>query len=434
LDDLQPRHSDLPAIDSIRTGPPLSVAFVSPGWPPDGFANGVIPYIDKIAGELRRQGHRATILANYVIGEVDGLKVRDVRPARVPGNPLIRRVDQLVYRLSTDMGLRRQFVRSVVKECRRLIDEQGLQLLEMEEAFGMAYWVRKELPIPVIVRLHGPWFLNGPQQGKADDAEFRAKVRAERRAIAAADSITSPSLDVLERTRAYYGLALEGALVIPPPTAMVPEAHRWRPDGGDPNLVLFVGRFDLHKGGDLIIKAFAEVARRRPGARLRFVGPDRGVMVEGDQRLGIEAYIRREAPAAADRIEYLGQLPSGELGRLRREARVSVVCSRYETFGLTLTEAITTGCPTVATRAGAFLEIIQDGVNGLFCAPEDPLDLAEKICALLGDEDLATRLSRRAALDGERRFEAGSLALELSDHYRKVIEAGRRPGRGVPPR
>ena len=147
-----------------------------------------------------------------------------------------------------------------------------------------------------------------------------------------------------------------------------------------------MGRFDLHKGGDLIIKAFAEVARRRPKARLRFVGPDRGVIDEAGQTVGIEAFIREHAPEAADRIEYRGQLPSRDLAQQRREARLTVVCSRYETFGLTLTEAITFGCPTVATRSGAFPEIIQDGINGLFCAPENPLDLADKIVMLLDDE------------------------------------------------
>ncbi len=215
---------------------------------------------------------------------------------------------------------------------------------------------------------------------------------------------------------------------------MVPIEHRWGLAGSEPETILFIGRFDLHKGGDVMIRAFAEVARRRPDARLRFVGPDNGLVDETGQRMGIEAYIRREAAAAADRIEYLGQQPGRELGRLRREARVTVVCSRYETFGLTLTEAITSGCPTVATRAGAFLEIIEDGVNGLFCAPEDPLDLAEKICILLGDEALAVRLGRRAALDGERRYDPGALAREVSDHYRRVIAAGRRPARGALPR
>ena len=423
---LIPEH---PTGGETRGQPPLSVAFFSPGWPPDAISNGVIPYVDKIAGAMRRQGHRATILTNNVVGEVDGVKVRDIRPDFVSSNPFSRRVDQLTFRMSTVLGLRRQAVRAVVQHCRWLIEHQGLQLLEMEEAFGLPYWVRRKLKIPVVVRLHGPQFLNGAFGPKLHP-DVRAYIRAERWAIAGADSVTSPSLDTLERTRAYYGLDLKGALVIPPPTDMVPEVDRWSLQGSDPNLILFVGRFDLHKGGDLMIKAFAEVARRRPDARLNFVGPDRGLSDEAGNHVGIEDYIRREAPAASGRIHYLGRLPNSELGGLRREARVTVACSRYETFGLTLSEAITRGCPIVASRTGAFPELLQDGVNGLLCAPEDPIDLADKICLLLEDEDLAARSGRRASLDGAARYEAGALARELSDHYRKVIEAHGHAGRG----
>jgi glycosyltransferase involved in cell wall biosynthesis len=95
---------------------------------------------------------------------------------------------------------------------------------------------------------------------------------------------------------------------------------------------------------------------------------------------------------------------------------------------------MTTGCPTVATRAGAFVEIINDGVNGLLCAPADPSDLADKITTLLEDEEQAARLGRQAALDGLRRYEAGGLALEISEHYNRLLRDRIRPARGVLPR
>lgn len=434
MDKPRPMTPNRPAIDSSGNGFPLSLAFVSPAWPPDAFANGVIPYIDKVASELRRQGHQAKILTERTSGEVDESTILDVRPYEASDNLLTRTVDRLAYRFSSMLGARRQYTRALIKKCNWLIDEQGLQLLEMEESFGLAYWVRRKLPIPVVVRLHGPWFLNGSLQGSTNDALFRSRVRAEGLAIAHADLITSPSLDVLERTRAYYGLPLKGAVVFPPPTTMVPEADRWRVADSDPDLVLFVGRFDRHKGGDLMIEAFAEVAKRRPQARLRFVGPDAGFVDETGQRLGIMEYIGRKAPEAANRIEWLGRMPNSELGKLRREARVTVVCSRYETFGLTLTESITTGCPTVATQAGAFPEILQDGVNGLLCVPEDPRDLAEKITTLLSDEARAVRLGRRAGLDGEQRYRADAIVRELSQHYHEVIQARGRPSVGASPR
>jgi len=46
---------------------------------------------------------------------------------------------------------------------------------------------------------------------------------------------------------------------------------------------------------------------------------------------------------------------------------VTIVCSRYETFGTTLVEAMSLGCPVVAADVGGISEIIQHERNGLLC-------------------------------------------------------------------
>ena len=299
----------------------------------------------------------------------------------------------------------------------------------MEEAFGWASWARRKVAIPVVVRLHGPWFLNGPLQGAPDDDTFRRRVREEGESIRTADEVTAPSRDVLERTRSYYGLELEGAAVIPNPMPSVPAERRWRPEGCDPGLVLFVGRFDRHKGGDLMIDAFAEVAREFPGVRLCFVGPDLGVSGGDGVRWGLADYVRDRIPGALEsgRVEWLGQQPSTAVAKLRRRARVTVVCSRYETFGLTATEAMAHGCPLVATRTGALPEVVRDGVDGLLCRPDDPSDLARAIGRLLADPDLAARLGERAAEECGNRYHPAVIAGQLMEHYEEVIT--RRRGR-----
>ena len=164
--------------------------------------------------------------------------------------------------------------------------------------------------------------------------------------------MTAPSLDVLERTRAYYGLPLEHAEVIPNPTRPVPAHERWRADGCEPGTILFVGRFDRHKGGDTIIEAFARVLRAAPGAQLRFAGPDRGLVNDRGRRWGIDAFVDDRLPGAREsgRVRLLGHVPHSRLDDLRRRSAVTVACSRYEVFGLTATEAMAMGC---AGRRGA---------------------------------------------------------------------------------
>ena len=305
----------------------------------------------------------------------------------------------------------------------------------MEESFGWARWLKRDLRIPIVVRLHGPWFLNGPMSTARVDRQFRKRVHDEGEAIRLADAVTSPSQDVLERTRAYYRLPLESAAVIPPPTVIFPADARWRLEDSRPDQILFIGRFDRHKGGDLIIDAFAEVAREFPKARLRMVGTDPGFFDDDGRHWRVAEYIRHRLPDASvsGRVEWMGRLQYSKLPKLRREARVTVVSSRYETFGLTLTEAMALGCPTVATRAGAFPEIIQDGVNGLLCEPEDARDLAARICQVLGDASLAARLGQQAGVDCERRYDGRLITGQVVEVYRRVIDGQGRSGskRGV---
>jgi glycosyltransferase involved in cell wall biosynthesis len=424
-----------PTLDRVTR--PLSVAMVSPAWPSGAFANGIIPYVANIAREMRGFGDTVTVLAQHAKGGVDGVDVRDTSPFERPRSLVNRAVDAICYRVDAELSQRRVIVRALAEECRALIAERGLQLVEIEEFHGWSRWLQRALPIPVVVRLHGPWFVNGPLRGAVEGAEFRRQVREEGRALAEARGITAPSLDVIERTRAYYGLPLEGAEVIPAPTDMIPAGDRWRPEGCDPETVVFVGRFDRHKGGDLVIDAFAEVARRRPEARLRFVGADAGIFVddEGRPRTILEQVaLRFPDEASASRVEWLGGQPSSALPEIRRKGALVVVGSRYETFALTVVEAMAMGCPVVAPRVGGVPEIVEDGVNGLLFEPGNAADMAGKICRLLEDRPLAASLGHRAGLDAERRYDPTAVARRIEANYRRIIEGWDHPGRRGPPR
>jgi glycosyltransferase involved in cell wall biosynthesis len=329
-------------------------------------------------------------------------------------------------RLWPGSASRRQLGRAIRGAATALADGPGIDVLEMEESFGLCGAVAGRVPFPVVARLHGPWFLNGPNNGADPDSEeFRRRVRQEGEALRRVDAITAPSRDVLERTRAYYGMALEGAEVIPNTTPTVPPGRRWRADRSDPEQILFIGRFDLHKGGDTMIDAFALLHRDRPAARLAFVGPDRGLVREG-RRWGLREYVEHRLPGALEdgRIEWLGQRPHAELDDLRRRAAVTVAPSRDENFPMAIIEAMSVGCPLVATRAGGAAEAFEHGSEGLYCDPADPAGLASAISAMLADPATASTMGRRAAERCERRYAPGVVAEQTIGFYRRVL-AGR---------
>ncbi|WP_435011906.1 glycosyltransferase family 4 protein (plasmid) [Tundrisphaera lichenicola] len=422
---------------SAIAGGPLSVAFVCPGWPPNAFANGIIPYVAFVANQMRTDGHSVAILAQAIRGEVDDVDVRDATPFGRRRGLASRTVDSLTYRAAPALAVRRAAVRALAEQCRSLIRTRGLQLVEVEESLGWSRWLQRALPIPVVVRIHGPWFVNGPLRGAVEDEVFRRRVRDEGRALAEARAITSPSLDILERTRAYYQMAMEETEVIPNPASIVPVADRWTPEGCDPETIVFVGRFDRHKGGDLVIDAFAEVARNRPSARLRFAGADAGIFVDDDgQPRSITQHIALRFPdgASADRVEWLGGQPGSAIPGLRRKGAVVVVGSRYDNFPNTVLEAMAMGCPLVAPQIGGIPEMIEDGVNGLLYRVADARDMASKISRLLEDRPLAARLGHQASLDAERRYDPRIIARRTEDFFRSVIGSSERTGEKGRPR
>ncbi len=411
----------------------LSLALVSPGWPPDAYANGIITVVSGLAQQMRRIGHAVTVIADRGTEDPGG-EVQVVQPLRRSGQFAVRMLDKIARDLSPATGERRQVVRSYTSAIRGLIAEGGLQLVDMEESFGYSRWLQGELAIPVAVRLHGPWFLNA--HGVARDDSYRARVRAEGLAIRDAFALSSPSADVLDRTRAMYGLELPRARIIPNSVEIVPDDLRWSADAADRDEILFIGRFDRHKGGDVMIDAFAELARRRPNLRLRFVGPDRGLVDDAGRRWSIGDYMadRLNDVVEPSRCAWMGQQLNNELPKLRRGAGIVVIPSRYETFGVTVLEAMMSGCPLVASRAGGIPEIVDDGINGLLVEPGRHDELAARLETLLDDRDLAARLGHQAAVDSRRRFSPEVVALAFEAYYREAIDAfGRRRG-GTRPR
>lgn len=399
------------------------VAFVAPGWPRQRFPNGIVTYTTHMRAELRRQGIRTFVLSHQMDGPTEDDDIVFLQNPEIRRNILDKCADRVGFVLAPRFTMAWRTTSAIVREVRRLQLESGLDLVQMEESFGWPRFVVPRSPVPVVVRLHGPWFLAGAALGLADRPDFADRVRREGRAIAMAAGVSTASRAVLDQVREHYGLPLENAVVIPNAIASVAEADRWSPSGCDPDRILFIGRFDRIKGADIVIEAFQRLLRTRPQSRLTLVGPDRGLLDDAGQRHQIKPFIESRLPGALSdgRIEWLDFQPSDRLSALRHRAGVTVIASRYETFPNTLLEAMVMGCPVVASAAGGVGEILQHEHNGLTCRIGDPEDMAHALSRLLENPELAARLGRQAGEDCNRRFNPTSIAAETAAFHQDVI-------------
>ncbi len=117
---------------------------------------------------------------------------------------------------------------------------------------------------------------------------------------------------------------------------------------GDRPFILSVSQQYPHKRLDLLIRAFAKLARRDPDVALVLTGrPAPGLLDAARGELDAEA---------AARIHFAGFVSDAELGQLYRKAAVFALPSVYEGFGMPAVEALSFGTPALLADSTAVPE------------------------------------------------------------------------------
>jgi glycosyltransferase involved in cell wall biosynthesis len=397
-------------LDAPTTADPatarLRIGLVTPAWPGTGTPNGMATAVAHLAAGLEALGHEVTIIAHHVDGPHDHPRL--VELPKLP-MPLVHR---LLFRAFPQHIVRQSVIRSLAAAARQAIERHGIQVLMTDENRGWAGPVRRRLPIPVVVTLHGPEWLHRATPGAQKTRSSALWERWEASGLRGVDGIIAPSRDVRDRTDKEWGLpdlpcAVIGNPVDPGPLTAVAAQT------ADPRL-LFIGRFDWIKGGDVVIEAFAKIAAAHPVCRLTFVGPDIGIEQANGPRLTLPLALSRLPEATRARIDILGPKTRDEIVQLRKAHPVAIMASRYETFGVALIEAMVAGAAVVSTRVGGCSEIVKDGETGLLVPPDDPDALATACLRLLNDPALAVRLGAAARADASARFAPEVVAQDVA--------------------
>jgi phosphatidyl-myo-inositol alpha-mannosyltransferase len=158
-------------------------------------------------------------------------------------------------------------------------------------------------------------------------------------------------------------------------------------DQGSGGTIGFLGRFtEPRKGFPVLLSAFTELARRRPGVRLLVAGPgDSGEMLDD-----VPADLR-------DRIVFLGLISREDTARMLRSVHLYAAPNiGGESFGMILTEAMAAGAPVVASDMDAFRRVLDGGKAGALFPTGDSAALAATLETLLDDPARRAELAARA--------------------------------------
>ena len=375
----------------------MKIAIYVPSWPPGDTPNGIVTYASQLVPALRRIGHEVFILTAAKRADDDDPYTIDLR--RVASIPTFW--DRAMFRLVPQTAGFNVVSSAIATAISELVEKHKVDVIEMEETFGLSFAISRLKLLPVVVRLHGPWFLNG-RFNDPDDATAlnRHRQELEGRGIRAAQFVTAPSAEVLQSVKDHYKLSLPGSRVIPNPLDAAVEAETWDFNTCSKDSLLFVGRFDRRKGGDLVLRVFAELAACYPRLKLTFVGPDRGIIQPDGKIWLFEHFVKSNFPESYwSRIEFCGSMSYSDVMSLRRKHFITLIPSRYEVFGYTVLEAMSLGCPIAATMVGGIPELIRDQQNGLLVPSQDVNAMSAACKKLLDDPHLAASLGRQAWLD-----------------------------------
>jgi len=148
--------------------------------------------------------------------------------------------------------------------------------------------------------------------------------------------------------------------------------------------VLYIGRLRRYKGVDWVMRAWPEVRRRVPGARLVVIG-------DGPHRAALERAAARDHDDGS--VEFLGFRGKDEKVRRLREAWVLVQPSPKEGWGLTVVEAGACGTAVVAADSPGLRDSVRRDETGLLVRYGDDAALATALARVLADAALRARLA-----------------------------------------
>lgn len=186
---------------------------------------------------------------------------------------------------------------------------------------------------------------------------------------------------------------------------------------GGPPRILFVGRLVARKGVGRLLEALTRIVDRPWRLEIVGFGPERDPLERRAVTLGI-----------ADRVEFLGQVTSGELVAAYRRASCFVLPATLderadtEGLGVVLLEAMSFGVPVVATRRGGIVDIVDDGRTGIL-VEDDPAAIARGIAGVLDDPGRALSLGEAGRSCVRERFGWDSIVDRLEAVYRSRLES-----------
>jgi glycosyltransferase involved in cell wall biosynthesis len=171
-------------------------------------------------------------------------------------------------------------------------------------------------------------------------------------------------------------------------------------------VVSIVARLHPIKNHAMFLAMAVEVLKRRPDAQF---------LIVGGGPLRSEVQSKATAMGLTNAVHFLGE--RSDVSDVMAATDVSVLTSHSEGLSNALLESMCVGLPIVTTDYTGVRELITDGEQGFIVPRDDAKAMADKVCVLLDDADLRTRMGQRGKAYVTNTFGVDVMAKSLLSFY-----------------
>jgi glycosyltransferase involved in cell wall biosynthesis len=396
-------------------------------------------YVYYLSREFRRMGHEVEVIAGAPLPEVsEGVILHEVRSSSIyhPGSSFrknladVSNLVDLCELCASRLGVFAEpwaFSFRAYARLKELCKQRRFDIIHDNQGLGYGLLLMKRLKTPVIATIHHPLPID--RQADLEQATgFRQRWRIRRfysfirmQAFVARrlDRIIAVSESSAKDARLMFKVPDDRIRVIY--NGIDTGIYDGNKDAGQSRdgLIMVANTDDRKKGVLYLLQALQLV--RNDGAKLTIV----------DDAARHSSYIEDVGPLPSygsklvkklnlnGMVRFTGRLTREELAQHYAAARIAVVPSLYEGFGLPAAEAMACGTPVIATTGGALPEVVGDA--GMLVPPADADALAAAIKQLLNDQRAQQRMSEAGKKRVKQQFNWEQAAGRTLDVYREVL-------------
>ncbi|TFF86653.1 glycosyltransferase family 1 protein [Candidatus Thorarchaeota archaeon] len=296
------------------------------------------------------------------------------------------------------------------------------------DAGVVAINVSRKLGKPVYFTAHslGAWkrqLMNGFSKKMEEKYQFEKRIEEELKIFQAVNGQTATTKAQLQVMESLYSFQSENTMIIPPGV----DIESFHP-GKDStslelptNYIFCLSRIDENKGHELLLNAFDIVRRNLPEMHLVIGGGSPRPKPREKQLLNkIERII--DTKAMRDRVHLVGYIPDEEIRSYYQQARVFVLPSTFEPFGMTALESIAYGTPAIVSKFAGISEFLRDHTDSIVTDPTDTEKFASDMLEILENKKLADQIRLEGMKIVRERFSWDAIAEMHLLFYKKYMQ------------